>query len=153
MKSIVKFLVSVIAMVSAVACSKPSDTGVDYLDVTANNIKGVWRMTSYDNGVQFAEGDYYYISFDRANRTFVSYDNTGSMGVYKTTGRYDIIVDGAAIIYGSFDNGLGPKDWVHRFYVRNLTDNSMVWVAVDDESIVQTYVRDVLPEWISDYEK
>ena len=150
MKSIVKFLVVVTAMVSAAACSKPNDTVSDYLDVTANNIKGVWRMTSYDNGSQFAEGDYYYISFNRADRTFVSYDNTGSMGVYKTTGRYDIIVDGAAIIYGDYDNGLGPKDWEHRYYVRDLTNNSMVWVAVDDESIVQTYVRAELPEWISE---
>ena len=55
MKSIVKFLVVVTAMVSAAACSKPNDTVSDYLDVTANNIKGVWRMTSYDNGSQFAE--------------------------------------------------------------------------------------------------
>ncbi len=154
MKSILKFLVVVATMTVGVACSNDtsstSPTGAEgeFLDVTANNIKGVWRMVSFDNGKTFEEGSYYYIVFDRAERTFVSYDNTGSMGYYKRSGRFDILTDGAAIIYGDFDYGLGPKDWEHRFYVRNLTANSMEWVAVDDASIVQRYVRAELPEWI-----
>ena len=58
--------------------------------------------------------------------------------------RYDITVDGAAVIRGIYDFGQG--DWEHSYYVRNLTKNRMVWVAVDDESIVQVYVRSELPE-------
>lgn len=146
MKKIVNLAVALVAMVVMGGCSKPDESGIHFLDVTPNNIKGVWRMVSYDNGVKLAEGSYYYIVFDRADRTFVSYDNLSSMGVYKNSGRYDIITDGAAIIYGMFDFGRG--DWKHRYYVRNLTTDSMQWVAVDDESISQVYERAELPEWI-----
>lgn len=146
MKKIVNLAVALVAMVVMGGCSKPDESGIHFLDVTPNNIKGVWRMVSYDNGVKLAEGSYYYIVFDRADRTFVSYDNLSSMGVYKNSGRYDIITDGAAIIYGMFDFGRG--DWKHRYYVRNLTTDSMQWVAVDDETISQVYERAELPEWI-----
>ena len=146
MRKIVNLAVALVAMVVMGGCSKPDESGIHFLDVTPNNIKGVWRMVSYDNGVKLAEGSYYYIVFDRAERTFVSYDNLSSMEVYKNSGRYDIITDGAAIIYGMYDFGRG--DWKHRYYVRNLTTDSMQWVAVDDETISQVYERAELPEWI-----
>ena len=146
MKRIVNLAVALVAMVVMGGCSKPDESGIHFLDVTPNNIKGVWRMVSYDNGVKLAEGSYYYIVFDRAERTFVSYDNLSSMEVYKNSGRYDIITDGAAIIYGMYDFGRG--DWKHRYYVRNLTTDSMQWVAVDDENISQVFVRAELPEWL-----
>lgn len=149
MKRVVKFLMVVVAAVAAFGCSEPDNNGTIFLDVTHNNIKGVWRLESYDNGVQLAQGSYYYIVFDRAERTFVSYDNTESMEVRKRMGRYDIYTDGAAIIFGDYDYGLGPNDWEHRYYVRNLTADSMQWVATDDESIVQVYVRAELPEGIA----
>jgi hypothetical protein len=132
-------------MVAAFGCSEPDNNGTIFLDVTPNNIKGVWRMESYDNGVQLAEGSYYYIVFDRAKRTFVSYDNTESMEVRKRTGRYDIYTDGAAIIFGDYDYGLGPNDWEHRYYVRNLTAESMTWIAKDNADDVTVYVRCEIP--------
>ena len=147
MKKIVKFAMVIIAMVAAFGCSKPDESGIVFLDVTPNNIKGVWRLESYDNGVKLAEGSYYYIVFDRAERTFVTYDNLGSMEASKNSGRYDITTNGAAVIRGMYDFGRG--DWEHSYYVRNLTTDSMLWVATDDESITQVYVRDVLPEWIN----
>ena len=146
MKKIVKFAMVIVAMVAAFGCSKPDISGIVFLDVTPNNIKGVWRLESYDNGVKLAEGSYYYIVFDRAERTFVTYDNLSSMETRKLSGRYDITTNGAAVIRGMYDFGRG--DWEHSYYVRNLTDDSMVWVATDDENISQVYVRDVLPEWI-----
>ena len=150
MKKIVKFAMMIVAML-AVGCSKPDCSGTVFLDVTPNNIEGVWRMESYDNGVKLAEGSYYYIVFDRSDRTFVTYDNLGSMEIVKNSGRYDIATDGAAVIRGMYDFGRG--DWEHRYYVRNLTRDSMVWVATDDESISQVYVRAELPEWIPVDEK
>ena len=145
MKRLVNFVMVAFALLM-VGCAEPDHSGIAYLDVTPNNIKGVWRMESYDNGKQLAEGSYYYIVFDRAERTFVTYDNLGSMGTYKNSGRYDIVTDGAAVIRGMYDFGNG--DWEHQYYVRNLTLDSMQWVAVDDESISQVYVRAELPEWI-----
>lgn len=135
-----------VVVAAAVGCNKPDESGIQYLDVTPNNISGVWSLQSYDNGVELAEGSYYYIVFDRAERTFVSYDNLASMEMVKRSGRYDIVTDGAAVIRGLYHYGLG--DWNHSYYVRNLTQDSMVWVATDDESIRQVYVRAALPEWI-----
>ena len=148
MKKIVNLAVAILAMVVMVGCSKPDESGIQYLDVTHNNIKGTWRLESFDYGEKLAEGSYFYITFDRAERTFVSYDNTSSMELQKKSGRYDIVIDGAAVIFGDYDFGLGISDWEHRYYVRNLTTESMVWVAVDDESIRRVYVRAELPEWI-----
>ena len=147
MKRVLKLAVAVVALVATIGCSEPDFGGTQFLDVTPNNIKGTWRLESYDNGVKLAEGSYYYITFDRAERTFVSYDNLSSMGTYKATGRYDIVTDAAAVIRGTYDYGRG--DWEHRYYVRNLTQDSMQWVAVDDESISYVYVRAELPEWIN----
>ena len=143
MKKIVKFAMTIVAMVVAFGCSKPDNNGTLFLDVTPNNINGVWRLESYDNGVKLAEGSYYYIVFNRAERTFVTYDNLSSMEVRKLSGRYDITTNGAAVIRGMYDFGRG--DWEHNYYVRNLTTDSMCWVATDDETITQVYVRAELP--------
>ena len=144
MKKIVKVAMTIVAMVAAFGCTEPDNNGTLFLDVTPNNIKGVWRLESYDNGVKLAEGSYYYIVFDRSERTFVTYDNLASMEMVKTSGRYDIMTDGAAVIRGMYDFGRG--DWEHSYYVRNLTTDSMWWVATDDETITQVYVRAELPE-------
>lgn len=145
MKAIAKIAVVILALF-ATSCSEDKGVGDNYLDVTHNNISGVWSLQSYDNGVELAEGSYYYIEFERAERTFVSYDNLDSMGARVRSGRYDIAVDGAAVIRGIYNYGLG--DWEHRYYVRNMTADTMEWVATDDESIVQVYVRAELPEWL-----
>ena len=105
-------------------------------------------MESYEGGVDLSDEVVYYIEFNRAERTFTSYDTTvTNMGVYKRTGVYNIVVDTFAIISGKFDNGLGF--WNHEYYVRNLTADRMVWVATDDDSIEQVYVRAELPEWMT----
>lgn len=151
MKKIVKFAMVMVVATVVAACTKPDNNGLVFLDVTPNNISGVWRMDSYDNGVKLPEGCYYYIVFDRADRTFVTYDNLGSMEAYKNSGRYDIVTDGAAVIRGIYDYGRG--DWEHEYYVRNLTNDSMVWVATDDESVKQVYVRASLPEELANDEE
>lgn len=151
MKKFVKFAMVMVVAAVVAACTKPDNNGLVFLDVTPNNISGVWRMDSYDNGVKLPEGCYYYIVFDRADRTFVTYDNLGSMEAYKNSGRYDIVTDGAAVIRGIYDYGRG--DWEHEYYVRNLTSDSMVWVATDDESVKQVYVRASLPEELANDEE
>lgn len=150
MKKIVKFAMVMVVAAVVTACTKPDNNGLVFLDVTPNNISGVWRMDSYDNGVKLPEGCYY-IVFDRTERTFVTYDNLGSMEAYKNSGRYDIVTDGAAVIRGIYDYGRG--DWEHEYYVRNLTSDSMVWVATDDESVKQVYVRASLPEELANDEE
>ena len=143
MKKIVKFVMVFVALVVA-SCSKPDESGILFLDVTPNNIDGVWCLANYDGGHKLSEGTFYYIEFDRKDKTYVSYDNLGSMEVVKGSGRYDIVIDGAAVIRGMYDFGRG--DWEHSYYVRNLTQDSMCWVATDDESIIRVYERAELPK-------
>lgn len=146
MGRITKFALLLLSVVALASCESGKIGANEYLDVTPNNIAGVWRMESFDDGVELGEGTYRYIEFKRKDKTFVTYDNLGSMEVHKRSGRFDIYTDRAAIIRGMYDYGQG--DWEHRYYVRDLTKNRMVWVAVDDESIVAVYVRSELPEWI-----
>ena len=152
MKKIINFALVLVFAAIAVSCSEADNDSVGntYLDVTPNNISGVWSMESFDNGKTLEEGTYRYIVFNRKDRTFVSYDNLGSMGTeaHKRSGRYSIDVDGSAIIRGLYDFGQG--DWEHRYYVRDLTNSRMVWVAVDDANQVQVYVRAELPEWLNE---
>ena len=151
MKKITNFAIVMLCAVVALACTEKSGVVEEFLDVTPNNISGVWSMESYDNGHTLGEGVYYYIEFERKDKTFTSYDISGSMHTVKRSGRYDIYTDGAAIIRGLYDYGQG--DWEHRSYVRDLTKDRMVWVAVDDESIVQVYVRAELPEGLKEKPK
>jgi hypothetical protein len=145
-----KFVNFAFVVMFFVSCSKDTNvTKQHYLSVTPNNISGVWSLESYDNGVALEDGSFLYIDFNRAERTFTSYDNLESMEMRKLSGRYDVVTDASAIIRGTYHYGRG--DWEHDYYVRDLTSNRMVWVATDDENIVQVYVRAVLPEeWQSE---
>lgn len=149
MKRFIGFVMALFIGMAAMSCVEASDTGnngSDYLDVTPNNISGVWRMESYDNGVALEEGSYYYLELIRKDKKFVIYDNLESMNSRKRTGRFDIETNSAAVIFGVFDNDFGLGDWEHRYYVRDLTEERMVWVATDDEEIVMVFVRSELPE-------
>lgn len=146
MKRFLGFAMVFVAALVLSSCEKEGGVSNEYLDVTPNNISGVWRVESFDNGVELNENTYRYIEFKRKDKSFVSYDNLGSMEVQKRSGRFDITTDGAAVIRGQYNFGQG--DWEHSYYVRDLTKERMVWVAIDDESLVTVYVRAELPDWI-----
>ena len=65
MKKITKFAMALIVAIAAFACSKEENRGAEYLDVTYNNIAGVWSLQSFDNGVELGEGTYRYLVLDR----------------------------------------------------------------------------------------
>ena len=48
-------------------------------------------------------------------------------------------VELGAIIRGIYDHDCG--EWSHRYVIKSLTSNTMEWVAVDDASFTQTYIR------------
>ena len=85
------------------------------------------------------------MDFDRKDRTFEMYQNTDSFSTRYITGRYYIYVDGNAgsVIRGDYDFGNGA--WAHRYIVTNLTENRMVWTALDDSKYVDVYVRCDIP--------
>ena len=148
MKNLLKGALLALVMVAiSVSCSKESEEYQEpQLDVTPNNIAGCWMLESYDNGVSLAEGSYVYIDFVRADRSFTIYQNLDSSSAREITGSYyiDIDVELGAVIRGQYDYGVG--DWAHRYVVKSLTANKMIWVAKDDASNVSVYVRATLPE-------
>ena len=143
MKKLIKVTMAVAALLVMFACSDKIETP-KYLDVTPNNISGSWRLES-SCGAPLAEGAYVYVDFDRKDRTFEMYQNTDSFSTRYITGRYYIYVDGNAgsVIRGDYDFGNGA--WAHRYIVTNLTENRMVWTALDDSKYVDVYVRCDIP--------
>lgn len=134
--------ISVISMV-ATSCIDKTDVEVEeYLDVNANNISGKWELAEW-NGSALTAGTYVFMEIVRNDRTFTLYQNLDSFNdvPHVVTGSYFIETDPelGAIIRGSYDHDSG--DWAHRYIIRDLTRESMIWVAKDDPEFVQKYVR------------
>ena len=128
----------------AVSCDVNDQTQPQeiYLDVNANNISGQWELVEW-NGTSLTSGTYVYLDIVRNDRTYTMYQNIDSFGnvPHKVTGSYFIETDPelGAIIRGNYDHDSG--DWAHRYIVKDLTSDSMTWVAKDDPEFIQKFVR------------
>lgn len=142
MNKILKTIIAVVLFTLAlVACEKEKPVTIQYLDVTANNISGSWEVVEW-NGAALEAGTYVYIDIVRNDGTFTLYQNVNSFSDIPDviTGRYHIETDeNGAVIRGQYDHDSG--DWAHRYYVKDLTATEMTWVAKDNVSEVQKFVR------------
>lgn len=133
---------SVISMAAISCIDKPDVEVEEYLDVNANNISGKWELAEW-NGSALTDGTYVFMEIVRNDRTFTLYQNLDSFNdvPHVVTGSYFIETDPelGAIIRGSYDHDSG--DWAHRYIIRDLTRESMIWVAKDDPEFVQKFVR------------
>lgn len=138
------FAVLAVTLVS-VACGKEEPVAT-YLEVTPNNISGEWKLVQW-SGEALDADTYFYIDLVRKDRKYTIYQNFDSMGdmPHKITGEFNIELSdfGDPIIRGSYDYSEGF--WSHRYMVTRLTETSMVWTAVDDESFVQKFERCTIP--------
>lgn len=137
-----KILITAALTALMLSCTeKPVDT-VEYLDVNANNISGKWELVEW-NGSALAEGTYVYLNIVRNDRTYTMYQNLDSFSnvPHVVTGSYFIEYDPeiGAIIRGNYDHDSG--DWAHRYIVKDLTADQMYWVAKDDQTFIQKFVR------------
>ena len=127
------------------ACGKEEPVAT-YLEVTPNNISGEWKLVQW-SGEALDADTYFYIDLVRKDRKYTIYQNFDSMGdmPHKITGEFNIELSdfGDPIIRGSYDYSEGF--WSHRYMVTRLTETSMVWTAVDDESFVQKFERCTIP--------
>ena len=137
-------LLSIISL-SAVSCSKivmtePEDA--PQLEVNANNISGQWELVEW-NGISLTEGTYVYLDIVRNDKTYTMYQNLDSFSnvPHVVTGSYRLSTDEelGAIIRGTYDHDSG--EWSHRYIIKSLTANEMFWVATDDLSFSQKFVR------------
>lgn len=148
MKKLLRFTLLMALTFAAVSCDKKDEQPEPSLDVTANNISGVWKLAEW-SGTTLEEGTYVYIEFTRRDLTFTIYQNLDTFSARKLTGRYNINTDEelGAIIRGRYDYGTG--DWAHRYIVRNLKADRMTWIATDDPEDISVYERcEAVPEEI-----
>ncbi len=138
----IKILITAALTALMVSCTeKPVET-IEYLDVNANNISGNWELVQW-NGAALTEGTYVYLNIVRNDRTYTMYQNLDSFTnvPHVVTGSYYIEYDPelGAIIRGNYDHDSG--DWAHRYIVKDLTADQMYWVAKDDPTFIQKFIR------------
>lgn len=139
-------LISFVAVsMTMVSCDKndvPSEKVQVQLEVNANNISGQWQLVSW-NGEELIEGTYMYMDIVRNGKTYTIYQNMDSFAdiPHVVTGVYAIYEDVryGSVIRGNYDHDAG--DWAHRYVITSLTEDEMLWVAKDDSSFTQLFVR------------
>lgn len=139
--NILKRLSILLAAVLLASCVEKEEPIV-YLDVNAHNISGSWQLVEW-NGTAMDESTYMYVNFVRNDKTYTIYQNLDSFKnvPHIVTGSFFIETDMelGAIIRGNYDYDSG--DWAHRYIVKDLTATEMTWIAKDDETYVQKFVR------------
>lgn len=135
--------IAFVAALAMISCEKNNmSQPVEYLEVNANNLSGTWELSEW-NGSSLEEGTYVYLEIVRKDRTYTMYQNLDSFAdvPHVVTGSYFLDTDPelGAIIRGNYDHDAG--DWSHRYIVRELTEDSMVWIAKDDQTFIQKFVR------------
>ncbi len=139
-------------VMAAISCQKPAEEENVQLPVNYNNVSGTWKLDAYD-GNSLDEGVFQYINFERKAvenspfRTFQEYSNIASQYPVKKEGRYLLseTEEGKDVIEGLYPNELS-KEWNHKYIIVLLTEEKMVWVAQDDPSVENVYVRAEIPE-------
>lgn len=136
-------LISIIALaISAISCEKENNAQPQQLEVNAHNLSGQWELTQW-NGSALAEGTYVYLDIVRNDKTYTMYQNMDSFTdvPHILTGSYVLSTDVelGAVIRGTYDHDCG--EWAHRYIIKSLTANEMLWVATDDPSFSQKFVR------------
>ena len=137
-------LISIIAIAfCASSCEKVDDNEQpQQLEVNAHNISGQWELVQW-NGNALVEGTYVYLDIVRNDKTYTMYQNMDSFSnvPHVITGSYALSTDVelGAIIRGSYDHDCG--EWSHRYIIKSLTADEMLWVAADDPTFTQTFVR------------
>ena len=139
--NIIKKISILLAAVLLASCAEKEEPIV-YLDVNAHTISGSWQLAEW-SGVTMNENTYMYVNFVRNDRTYTMYHNLDSFSdvPHVATGSFYIETDLelGAVIRGNYDYDSG--DWAHRYIVKNLTETEMTWIAKDDETYVQKFVR------------
>ena len=144
MNKITKILALAFMAVASMACNKiedPQGNGPEPLEVNTNNISGKWELVEW-NGAPMAEGTYVYMDIERG-KTYTMYQNLDSFSdiPHVITGSYNLATDPelGAIIRGSYDHDNG--DWAHRYIIKDLYENEMLWVAKDNPAFTQKFAR------------
>lgn len=148
-------LLLLFAATAFTGCEKDKSYEDPGLEVSLYNISGTWKLASWNNGAELAEGSYVYLELAyRDGNTFTIYQNLDSFGPRRITGSYNLYTDESlgSVIRGMYDYENG--DWTSRYIIRDLYADRMTWIATDDAGNVSQYVRcDGIPQEILDQYK
>ena len=140
MKRFLKTIALMLVLTGVFSCSLEEDLTPQSLEVTPNNISGVWKLADV-NGQALPEGVYCYIEFVRRDRTFTMYQKFDSMYPRCLTGSFSITKDEykGYILDGKYDYGTG--DWNNSYIVTSLFEESMLLTVDGENGEVCKYVR------------
>ena len=140
MKTFLKTIAFMLVLTGVFSCSPEEDLTPQSLEVTPNNISGIWALAEVD-GVAPLEGAYCYIQFVRRDRTFTMYQKFDSMYPRRITGSFSITKDEykGYILDGKYDYGMG--NWNNSYIVTNLFEESMQLTVDAENGEVCKYVR------------
>jgi hypothetical protein len=140
MKTFLKTIAFILVLTGVFACTPEEDLTPQSLEVTPNNISGIWALAEVD-GEQLPDGLYCYIQFVRRDRTFTMYQKFDSMNPRRLTGSFSITKDEykGYILDGEYDYGMG--DWNNSYIVTNLFEESMQLTVDGENGEVCKYVR------------
>lgn len=155
MKRFLKKMALMLVLVLA-SCTRDEETAPQQLEVTPNNISGIWTLSEV-NGEQLPDGLYCYIEFVRRDRIYTMYQKFDSMYPRRLTGSYEITKDEykGYILSGKYDYGTG--NWNNSYIVTELYEGSMLLTADAQSGDVCKYVRcnevpDEIVEWFESVE-
>lgn len=117
-------------------------------EIAYSEIAGCWQLTQW-NGTAMNDSRYFYITFDRMERTFEIYQNFDSAKSRRLTGTYTLEYneDDGNSITGIYDHASG--NWNHDYRVATQADGTMIWTTKDDDTDVSVYTRcEAVPEEI-----
>lgn len=149
MKNIFKLMLLLLLAIPFQACSDDDEAVVPTLEVTPNNISGIWELHEWSGSD--SEAPVVYIEFIRKDRKFKIYQKFDSMYPRVITGTYTIEKDDYKVVTlsGKYDNGTG--NWNNDYIVKALYEDALILVTNGDESETHTYVRvQELPADITD---
>ncbi len=144
MNRIAKLLTLALMAFAAFSCEKViiTEPEEELLEVNANNLSGKWQLFEWD-GNTMVEGTYMYLDIVRSGQTYTMYQNMDSFTnvPHVITGRYNLTTDPqlGTIIRGSYDHDNG--EWSHRYIIKTLTADKMIWVPIGDQSSYQVFLR------------
>lgn len=148
-------LLLLFAATAFTGCEKDKSYEDPGLEVSLYNISGTWKLASWNNGAELAEGSYVYLELAyRDGNTFTIYQNLDSFGPRRITGSYNLYTDESlgSVIRGMYDYENG--DWTSRYIIRDLYADRMTWIATDAAGNVSIYERcDGIPQEILDQYK
>ena len=145
-KSLLKSLTIValfaVASVNITSCVivEPEEV-IEYLEVTPYNIDGKWELVNWTGG-ELVDGAFVKIEFEKGDQTFILSQKVDSFNERVITGRFNIYIDenlGCSVIRGEYDHGVGS--WQNRYIVKDLTIDSMTWIALNNPEDIQVFQR------------